>query len=219
MKSTGRGGTIFRPCLLCVAVLLTAACPGPLPTTPQKPLGPDSLAVGEPGRFRFYSLPAEPERDRYVIDWSRGRVDTTAAFRAGDTLTLERSWPDTGRFGVRCMALRDDGRASDWSEIHPVVVYNRAPVVIALFAPETARAGVPALCGAVAVDPEGDRLVYRFDWGDGSVTVTERYASADTCRQYHTWAEPGSPAVRVLARDDRGNESPWSPARTVTVLP
>ncbi|MFO7651227.1 MAG: hypothetical protein R6X13_07825 [bacterium] len=219
MNTTGRGGSTSRPCLLLALALLLAACPESVPTTPELPLGPDSLAMSAPGRFGFYSLPANPERDRYLVDWSGGGLDTTDEFRAGETLWLEHAWPDTGRRGVRCLALRDDGEASAWSGTREVRVYNRAPTVPALFAPDTAYAARPALCGALATDPEGDRIVYAFEWGDGEQTTTARYASGDTCRQYHTWAAPGTLLVRVRARDDYGNWSAGSPSRAVLVLP
>lgn len=219
MNTSGRGGIVSRPCLLLCLVLLFGACPGPAPTAPELPLGPDSLAVGSTGRFGLYSLPDEPERDRYVVDWSGGALDTTGELRAGDTLWLDHSWPDTGRVGVRCFALRDDGEASGWSETHRVTVYNRAPGIPVLLAPDTARVGTPTLCGAVGSDPEGDRVVYDFDWGDGRQTTTARYAPLDTCRQYHTWPDTGSFSVRVRSRDDYGNWSDYSPSRAVLVLP
>ena len=75
------------------------------------------------------------------------------------------------------------------------------------------------LCGAVGTDPEGDRIVYDFDWGDGVQTMTARYASGDTCRQYHTWSDTGSFSVRVRSRDDYGNLSDYSPPRALRVLP
>lgn len=220
MKTKGRGGTLSRPCLLLALGLLLASCLGPTPTVPELPLGPDSLAMNAPGRFGFYSLPADPERDRYVIDWSGGGLDTTDDFRAGDTLWLDHYWPDTGRVGVRCSALREDGDASGWSETHWVTVYNRAPgIPVLLFAPDTAPVGTPTLCGAVGRDPEGDRIVYDFDWGDGAQTTTARYASGDTCRQYHTWADTGSFAVRVRSRDDYGNWSDYSPPHPLLIIP
>lgn len=218
VKSTDRGGNVFRPCRL-FAALLFAACAGPAPTTPERPLGPESLAQRAVGRFGFYSLPAGPERDRYVVDWSLGRPETTASFRGGETIWLDHHWPDTGRRAVRCRALDERGRISDWSEGLLVTVYNLAPAVPTLAVPETVAAGVAALALAVTTDPEGDAVVYRFDWGDGSETVTERYASGDTCQQYHTWPVPQAATVRVRARDDFGNWSDWSPGRSVLVLP
>jgi hypothetical protein len=219
MKSTGRGGKHSRPCLLLGLALLFAACPGPDPAVPEQPLGPDSLAMGAAGRFGFYSLPDEPERDRYVIDWSAGGLDTTDDFRAGDTLWLDYSWPDTGRVGVRCLALPEDAEPTGWSETHWVTVFNRAPAVPVLLAPDSTRVGTPTLCGAVGQDPEGDRVVYDFAWGDGTQTTTARYASGDTCRQYHAWADTGSFAVRVRSRDDYGNWSDYSPPRSLRAFP
>ena len=57
------------------------------------------------------------------------------------------------------------------------------------------RVGRALLTRVRATDPDGDELVYRFVFGDGSYTVT------DQRRARHAYAEPGRYRVTVIAYD------------------
>ncbi len=62
-----------------------------------------------------------------------------------------------------------------------------------------------------AIDPNGDSLQYRFDWGGG---VLSGWGEASRTK---SWTTPGQYIVRAQARDTIGAESAWSGGRTVTV--
>ena len=62
---------------------------------------------------------------------------------------------------------------------------------------------------SVAIDPEDDNIRYQFDWGDGSITITDWKASGATASASHTW-DPGYYYVKVRAQDPYGEWSNWS---------
>jgi hypothetical protein len=64
---------------------------------------------------------------------------------------------------------------------------------------------------ALATDPNGDSLQYRYDWGGG---VLSSYGAGS---QSHSWAAAGQYAVKAQARDSLGLESAWSGAKTITI--
>lgn len=65
-------------------------------------------------------------------------------------------------------------------------------------------------------DPEGDRMWYQFDWGDGAFSDWQGpYASGDPCSQTHQWQTVGTYDVRVKSRDFWLGESDWSAPLTV----
>ncbi len=53
-------------------------------------------------------------------------------------------------------------------------------------------------------DPDGDGIVYKFDWGDGHIS------SYSSNTQYHFWTKVGKYCIRVKAKDKYGAESEWS---------
>jgi hypothetical protein len=62
-----------------------------------------------------------------------------------------------------------------------------------------------------ATDPNGNSLLYRYDWGGGVLSAW------GTASQSHGWAAAGQYAVKAQARDSLGLESAWSGAKTVAI--
>jgi hypothetical protein len=64
---------------------------------------------------------------------------------------------------------------------------------------------------ASTTDPEGDKISYLFDWGDGEYSQwIGPVESGETVSASHTWYELGDYEVRVRARDEWGVFSDWS---------
>ncbi|MCX5833446.1 MAG: PKD domain-containing protein [Deltaproteobacteria bacterium] len=70
--------------------------------------------------------------------------------------------------------------------------------------------GVPYAFSAAATDPDGDRILYVFDWGDGQTATTALINSGTAISAEHAWQSAGSYAVRVRAVDEHGKEGAWS---------
>ncbi len=68
-----------------------------------------------------------------------------------------------------------------------------------------------------AVDPDGDRIRYGWDW-DGDDVVdewTDYYDSGVEVSINHTWNQTGTYEIKVKAQDEFGGESDWSDPITV----
>jgi outer membrane protein assembly factor BamB len=69
-----------------------------------------------------------------------------------------------------------------------------------------------------AVDPDGDSVCIRFDWGDGDTSNWSQYvASGESVSMTHAWSAVGSYSVRAQASDATGGPSKWSPACAVQI--
>ena len=89
---------------------------------------------------------------------------------------------------------------------------KKAPLV-----PARPWAGVAndSLCYfTVSTDPDGSRICYVFDWGDGTTTTTVFVPSGDTGMCAHEFAGTAVRYVRAKARNEKGVESDWSPSLT-----
>lgn len=217
MKKALAGARFAVPLLL----LLSAGCREPLPTTPDVPVGPESLFVGVAGRFDVVSRPGRPERVAYIVNWQDGGQDTSGFARAGNPVTFRHAWSDTGRFPVTARALSEDGHLSDVSGPRVVHVYwtNDPPDVPDDSGPDTLALGQNGQFRARSADPDGDLITYIFNWGDGRQVEYGPYASGSYCRVLNSWSEPGWLLIRLRVRDEHGAESGWSAGRPVLILP
>ena len=71
---------------------------------------------------------------------------------------------------------------------------------------------------ASAIDPDGDKIYYMFDWGDGTNTSwLGPYDSGEEVNVSHAWVKRGTYEVKVKAKDINGAESAWSDPLEVTM--
>ena len=69
-----------------------------------------------------------------------------------------------------------------------------------------------------ATDPDGDKLKYTFDWGDGKTSVTSLVKSGKHASSSHAWSNAGMYQVKVMATDSKGAPSiSWSSPLAVTI--
>jgi hypothetical protein len=72
------------------------------------------------------------------------------------------------------------------------------------------------VCGAT--DPDGDKLRYRVDWGDGDTSDwTEPERSGRGVVVHHSWHSAGTFFVRDQATDEDGVLSDWSEATAISL--
>lgn len=88
---------------------------------------------------------------------------------------------------------------------------NLAPSVPELSGPTSARPGERIVFTVTATDPEGGEVSYKIAWGDtSSIEWSPFYASGQDVRREHGYADSGTYAIRVMARDAQMKESGWS---------
>jgi hypothetical protein len=110
-----------------------------------------------------------------------------------------------------------------------VTAYNKNPYFWTLMVGDSYPPEIPTLEGpafgrinkeyeytAETTDPEGDQIMYIFDWGDGTQSEwIGPVASGTSVSQTHSWSEIGDYNVTVRAKDIEGAGSRWSEGYTV----
>jgi PKD repeat protein len=66
-------------------------------------------------------------------------------------------------------------------------------------------------------DIDGDQVYYKWDWGDETSGWLGPYNSGETCKASHIWDSEGSYNIKVKAKDQYGDESPWSEPLTISM--
>ena len=73
------------------------------------------------------------------------------------------------------------------------------------------KPGVEYTFNATTIDPDGDKIYYMFDWGDGSYSDwIGPVNSGEMIQAFHAWTGKGLYEVRVKAKDEHGVQSLWS---------
>ncbi len=69
-----------------------------------------------------------------------------------------------------------------------------------------------------AKDPDRNKVIYVFDWGDGIADTTDYFEDGDTGTASHVWESLGTHVLRTRAQDEFGKWSyDWSDTLVVTV--
>ncbi|MEA2053813.1 MAG: C25 family cysteine peptidase [Candidatus Thermoplasmatota archaeon] len=85
--------------------------------------------------------------------------------------------------------------------------------------PTEGKVGKDYIYTTSAIDPDGDKVKYGWDW-NGDLVVdewTNLYESGETMESTHAWDEKGNYSIRVKAKDESGLESPWSDSLVVSM--
>ena len=70
----------------------------------------------------------------------------------------------------------------------------------------------------ITTDPQNDKILYFFDWGDGTDSGwVGPFDSGVNVEESHIWTEKGSYSIRVKAKDIDGHESGWSDPLSVSM--
>ncbi|KAA0002424.1 MAG: PKD domain-containing protein [Thermoplasmata archaeon] len=84
--------------------------------------------------------------------------------------------------------------------------------------PNSGEVGIAYTYTTSSLDPDGDRIYYLFDWGDGNESEwIGPYESGEMVSVSHTWNREGNYTVRVRAMDEHGATSEWSDSLSVSV--
>ncbi|RLF41506.1 MAG: hypothetical protein DRN12_03150 [Thermoplasmata archaeon] len=85
--------------------------------------------------------------------------------------------------------------------------------------PTLGKPGVEYIYQTSAVDPNGNKIQYGWDWnGDKKVDFwSDFYNSGVTANASHSWDQQGDYQIYVIAMDQQGFKSEWSEPLTVTM--
>ena len=189
-------------------------------TPPNTPSIPSGSTTGTTGTSYSYSTSAtDPDGDRisYTFDWGDGTKSITGLFDSGAIANAAHIWKSSGAYQVRAMATDSNGAVSEWSGPLNVTI-NAPPSTPALpVGPVSGSPGTSYAYSISSTDPDGDRIAYTFDWGDGSNSTTGLFDTGAMANATHIWNSSGVYQVRAMATDSKGASSGWSGTLNVTI--
>ena len=169
----------------------------------------------------------------------------TSLGASGHTGSLSHSWGSAGTYVVMAQARDEHGASSSWSSGLTIVVSeapsppspppnsppgsdppppeyppeNNPPEQPSVpSGPTFVEIGVEYMFTGSTVDVDGDQIRYRFDWGDSNYSSWSDLVNSNiSVSMSHNWSLVSTYEVRVIAQDENGSNSSWSPPLNVTV--
>ena len=151
-------------------------------------------------------------------------LDTFRAYAIDESLTLGEMWANAlNRYIKSGMNEFDYKTIQEWilfgdptlqigEESDPPVKPN-APS-----GPTSGVINIEYTYSAVTTDPNGDKIYYMFDWGNGEFSGwIGPYNSGTPASGTHKWSKKGDYNIRVIAKDTHGKLSEWSNPLAINV--
>jgi hypothetical protein len=157
----------------------------------------------------------EPDLDGYKLYYGTSSRNYTASVDAGNTTEYTLTGLTEGTtyyFAATAYDSSDNESGYSTEVVYTIGTSNHAP--------ETPTRPTGPTSGYIqtnysystsATDPDGDDLVYRFDWGDGT------QSSWGAATRSHSWSSTGSFCVKARAKDEYDELSGWSACRAISI--
>jgi hypothetical protein len=155
----------------------------------------------------------------YVVQGLIGKIgqDTYKAYKVDQATTFGEMW--AGGLNRYIKARMNDGDYKTVEEWHafgdPTLVIgekSQSPIKPATpTGPASGRIDTECTYTTSTTDPEGDKIYYMFDWGDGTFSGwIGPISSGESASAKKTWNTKGTYEVKVVAKDTHGSRSVWS---------
>ena len=180
------------------------------PNTPSAPSGAVFGLTGTAYNYTFSASDPDVDQLMYTLDWGDGTTSVTSLAGSGIILSKTHSWKKAGTYQVKAKGTNSRGLSSGWSTPLNVNI-DTPPVVPAKPSGNVSGyANVLYAFSTFATDPDSDKVLYTFDWGDGTTSTTNFVNSGTSASASHRWSVAGNYSIKANATDAKGASSGWS---------
>jgi len=155
----------------------------------------------------------------YLYQWD---LDDDGGFDDAIGATITNSWSEAGIYIIRLKVIdENDEIAEDYAVANISQGKNNPPnKPIKPSGLSKGIIGTTYIYSSNTIDPDGDKVMYLFDWDDGTNSSwLGPYNSGIPVEAEHKWTTKGSFSVKVKARDINYEESVWSEPLPINILP
>lgn len=192
------------------------------PDTPSQPSGQKAGRIQTSLDYSTSAIDRDRDMLKYTFDWGDGTTSETDLVESGESASAAHVWRAGGLYQVKAVAKDSNGGSSMWSD--PLIVSvssvrNSPPNKPSPpTGPRKGYAGNSYTYLAYSRDPNGDRINYIFDWGDGTTSETGFLESGKSASISNSWKAEGTYYVRVRAEDSDKASSSWSGSTVVKII-
>jgi hypothetical protein len=191
------------------------------PEAPMNIFGPNSGYVEIAHSYFTLAKDIDSDQVRYTFDWGDGSTSETDPVDSGSVERSSHAWTNAGTYRIKCITTDSRNVSSEWSRPFNVSIIDNNPPAIPMVpsGPTAGQSSTVYNYATSSADPNGDRVRYVFDWGDGTTSWTGLgfIRSGTEERVSHKWVKAGEYKVKAMAMDDKGAFSGWSNALDVNI--
>jgi len=175
------------------------------PYTPYTPTGPSNGWIDS--TYSFSSLAIDPKGDSVAIrfNWGDGHIsDWSNWLPSGELVWMSHIWLSTKTYYKRTQAKNKKEVTSDWSLAHAIEIIENLPPYIPLapIGPWTGLVDTSYIFSSLTVDPDGDSVAIRFDWGNGNTSNWSAFVPpGETIAMNYIWSQEGTYYLKTQAKD------------------
>lgn len=204
-------------------IVTISECDNTPPDKPEKPSGPSVCKINVSCTYFTVTNDTDLDQVRYGFDWDGdGNQDGWSGYiNSGEPYEITHQWNETGSYQIKVLAEDECGAKSEWSDVLIVIISEgeqHPPEK-----PETPSGKKEGrneqfyLYTTCSMDPNGDNIYYKWDWGNEISDWDGPYQSGEQVIGSHCWREKGQFEIRVKAKDINDLESEWSDPLTVSM--
>jgi hypothetical protein len=193
---------------------------GELSGIPSMASGPVSGYTGISYIYSTSSNYPANEDLKFTFNWGDGSTTDTSFMDPGKRASASHIWKKAKKYQVAARATGRSGVSSGWSKpLSVTVVLNNPPRTPSKpFGSAHGYVGKYYIFTSSATDPDGNKISYTFNWGDGTKSTTGFVNSGTKIKSSHRWSKSGTFQIKVSATDSRGASSGWSTSLVVRII-
>jgi outer membrane protein assembly factor BamB len=203
-------------CIIVLSVFLLPDCrkKNHSPLTPDIPGGPTIGRIDT--AYNFSILAIDPDGDSVAARcvWEDGDTSNWSPLViSGNSILLSHPWSDTGTYYIKAQVQDKHWSISGWSEPCSIrIIIDEPPLTPTVpSGPSSGKIGFSYDFASSTIDPDGDKVSIRFDWGNGDTSNWSLFiSSGETITMSNTWLTPGTYSVKAQAKDVYDMTSGWS---------
>jgi hypothetical protein len=99
------------------------------PITPDSPLGPDSMKLGDNSNYTVSTIDPDGDQIFYQFDWGDEELDEPIGpYESGENCEISHLWSEKGDFHIKVKAIDEYGAESEWSNSLPVSISKQKAI-------------------------------------------------------------------------------------------
>lgn len=147
----------------------------------------------------------------YIYLWDFGDGNTSTV------INPVHNYSQVGNYTASFTITDSEGNSST-NTTYVTVLFNQAPDTPVIDGTNKGTAGKKYPYTFTTSDPEGQKVWYYINWGDGSNPVWKGpYSSGLTIKFNHTWITQGTYTIKAKAKDIYDDESDWT--ELIVIMP
>jgi len=192
---------------------------------PDPPEIPSGISGGRINiAYDFITSAIDPDGDSisYQFDWGDGTQSVWSSFRFnGASVTMSKSWSQTGTYLIKAIAKDTRGALSDWSDELIITISTNNPPNIPSIpdGPLTGSINLLYNFTTSSSDPDGDSISYQFDWGNNDTSIWSNFKPSNSpLTMTHSWTDTGTYSIKARVRDTKQAISDWSAGHNIDII-